>query len=658
MSSTTPVRRNSDDFLAKQERRRSGNFSAMTPRSAGSSTSNLLESTPVRPRVSLSRTPSGATPRRASNWRAKAPELNAWLQILRNNKKMAESEIWNCDLITYFDLGSVSVDGHVNFQQASLFLNGATKLYGSRVENVNTMSRRLLNTLQNQGADPQLEREDDEDEGSAEPEVARPKKAKRDPKIIVKNPAVLQLKESELTNTIDIQFRKMQEDYDKGGIKGLLMNRLVPDKFGRLTFEDIPEGPVDLNGDDQVTEEQDQQAEMTGFKSVDLDKYADLFRASGDVLCPRIDEIQRAIDDPDALESDDEPEDDSGPGADADRMLDAYDEYAGDISQGIHDINNPEDEAGDLNMSDAELDEEMDPLDIERAAEDATVVHWKTRRFKETRALEEMQDQPRPQERRRKDPAEDAFDFNSDPVDVDAMFAPFKMRSSGKLTAEKLKPVVRLRSENKNLKFMSRYFCNPSLTPKVICNALLPLHLRNKRTDPDNLQSSEEDLADTTVDVEMADMGAFHDGLDVEALEQQQQDDLLPASLEDVTSDAALDFESDPLSMTGGGLVRSGRVRFAIAPRKVDIHRLKENMWHSVEKLFDEVDKVDPEPEEVVKLTEVMYTTKPNYTSKEQVDLVPPLYFLNMLHLANEEGLDLIAADHFHDVLIKRRRFE
>ena len=60
---------------------------------------------------------------------------------------MAESEIWNCDLITYFDLGSVSVDGHVNFQQASLFLNGATKLYGSRVENVNTMSRRLLNTL-------------------------------------------------------------------------------------------------------------------------------------------------------------------------------------------------------------------------------------------------------------------------------------------------------------------------------------------------------------------------------------------------------------------------------------------------------------------------------------------------------------------------------
>jgi condensin complex subunit 2 len=197
-----------------------------------------------------------------------------WMKMATDNKINA-TNTWNFALIDYFHdmslLRSDNGDGSINFQKASVTLDGCVKVWTSRVDSVVVETGKLLSGLQDDGKESNNKSgrgrgggEGDEEDGIEEEDangniVKKSKKRTREP-TLAKSFSQLAVKKLDLEFTVDPLFKKTSADFDEGGAGGLLMNHLGVDSNTRVVFD---AGDVAGVGDDDQVE--------TGLDTVEED---------------------------------------------------------------------------------------------------------------------------------------------------------------------------------------------------------------------------------------------------------------------------------------------------------------------------------------------------------------------------------------------------
>ena len=161
-------------------------------------------------------------------------------------------------------------DNSINFQRASCTLDGCVKIWTSRVDSVGTETGKLLSNLANEG------RDDDDGNGSDNPEGGEPSQSQRKRKgyrsesTLAKNPAQLRTKKLDLEFSVDPLFRKTCADFDEGGAQGLLMNHLgltvAPDGSLRVVF-DASDSVAKDDEEEQPLEEERDEIDLSDLRS-------------------------------------------------------------------------------------------------------------------------------------------------------------------------------------------------------------------------------------------------------------------------------------------------------------------------------------------------------------------------------------------------------
>ncbi|WOO79743.1 Condensin complex subunit 2 [Vanrija pseudolonga] len=176
-----------------------------------------------------------------------------WMKLATDNK-ITSANTWNFALIDYFHdltlLRNGPDDQSINFQKASCTLDGCVKIWTSRVDSVATETGKLLSGLAGGGGGDGEDGDADDDDESGEPKATR--KTHRSEATLAKTFAALQVKKFDLEFTVDPLFKKTSADFDEGGAMGLLMNHLGIDGTGRVVFD---AGDAVVDEDDEEEEE-------------------------------------------------------------------------------------------------------------------------------------------------------------------------------------------------------------------------------------------------------------------------------------------------------------------------------------------------------------------------------------------------------------------
>ncbi|KAI0295968.1 condensin complex subunit 2-domain-containing protein [Russula brevipes] len=151
-----------------------------------------------------------------------------WMKMAMDNK-INQANSWNFALIDYFHDMSLlrnNVDNSINFQRASSTLDGCVKIWTSRVDSVGTETGKLLSNLASDGREAGDEEPTSDNPDAQEPTQRRRKATHRSESTLAKSASQLKSKKLDLEFSVDPLFRKTCEDFDEGGAHGLLMNHL------------------------------------------------------------------------------------------------------------------------------------------------------------------------------------------------------------------------------------------------------------------------------------------------------------------------------------------------------------------------------------------------------------------------------------------------
>ncbi|KXN87652.1 Condensin complex subunit 2 [Leucoagaricus sp. SymC.cos] len=180
-----------------------------------------------------------------------------WMKMASDNKFNAANS-WNTALIEYFadmTLLRNKEDNSINFQRASTTLDGCVKIWTSRVDSVGAETGKLLSNLANHGRDG--DEDEDSDNPDADPTQAKKRRAHRPAATLAKDPTQLQTKKLDLEFHVDPLFKKTCADFDEGGAQGLLMNHLslgVGSDALRIIF-DASDSKRKMDEDEEKVEE-------------------------------------------------------------------------------------------------------------------------------------------------------------------------------------------------------------------------------------------------------------------------------------------------------------------------------------------------------------------------------------------------------------------
>ncbi|GAM89271.1 hypothetical protein ANO11243_073080 [Dothideomycetidae sp. 11243] len=107
-------------------------------------------------------------------------------------------------------------------------------------------------------------------------------------------------------------------------------------------------------------------------------------------------------------------------------------------------------------------------------------------------------------------------------------------------------------------------------------------------------------------------------------------------------------------------------VQYARVAKKVDVRRLKEEMWRGLGmEAIDEVDKTSndaarkvqvapTQSEGTLKFTDVVNNLQSVYNKEQMADISTSFCFISLLHLANEKGLIISSEEGFQELSIRR----
>lgn len=234
-----------------------------------------------------------------------------WMKMVNDNKINAQNS-WNFALIDYFhDMSLLKEGDGINFQRASVTLDGCMKIYSSRIDSAATETGRLLTGLATKQGREDIGNEGDEEEGEEgeEGEGGEKKKKTSRPRgvTLAKSFEENAAKKLELELSIDPLFKKMCADFDEGGAKGMLMNSLGIDKNGRVVFDgdfdqEISKGDfaADLSEDEDM-EGDDTAADSFSLQQLGAKFFPDLSVLASKSVCPSAGMIEAALRDPSNL---------------------------------------------------------------------------------------------------------------------------------------------------------------------------------------------------------------------------------------------------------------------------------------------------------------------------------------------------------------------
>ncbi|EJU03625.1 barren [Dacryopinax primogenitus] len=190
-----------------------------------------------------------------------------WMKMATDNKINATNS-WHFALIDYFHDMSLlrnELDNSINFQKASCTLDGCVKIWTSRVDSVATETGKLLSGLADDGRNAAQQDEEGNEDAAEDGEEGAVAKAKRrthrTETTLAKSYAHLQVKKFDLEFTVDPLFKKTSADFDEGGAMGLLMNHLGVDGSLRIVFD----------AGDCKLEEEDIEEDLSEMKGAEVD---------------------------------------------------------------------------------------------------------------------------------------------------------------------------------------------------------------------------------------------------------------------------------------------------------------------------------------------------------------------------------------------------
>ncbi|OZJ02328.1 hypothetical protein BZG36_04291 [Bifiguratus adelaidae] len=626
-----------------------------------------------------------------------------WMKMATDNKINAANS-WNFALIDYFHEMTFLRDGDsINFQKASCTLDGCVKIYISRVDSVASETGKLLSGLADSAVDGADREEDDE----GEIERRQRRKANRTENTIAKDFSSIIAKKLDLEFSVDPLFKKTSADFDEGGARGLLLNHLAVDRDCRIIFDagdarDADEDDLEDVGDEEGTagEDEGQAAEKkwrqrgimkpSDYKPVSIESLRDKFMPSlqnlnNQTICPSLKSFEFTMDgnvDLDWIRSDEELGRYRPVGTQA-ATLDALDNNVdggmeSEIEQlpfddipetGIDmmmDDNNPFDpkQANDgMESGEDDYDEgrEGDYLMAMATGESgmfsyfdtafkknwAGPEHWKLKRAvrklprKDEEATEGLDEGEGGQEKRKRKTKEPfTIDFiNGEDVDEKVLFA--------KATKSSITMPLSRDKNNRHLlpddmqfssKQLLRFFLKPKFT---IMSRRKGLEVAGDN-EPDEgfwaQQNPDADGEDTYGDTP-------YDGMDVGdpgALGFDDDDDDVMDGIGESFGDQTL---SQPLKF-----VQADYINYAKTAKKVDVKKLKDNLWQQMVSSGDKSSNrqaspdVDKLPKEQT-FSSVMNGLKDLYPADKRKDISVSFGFICLLHLANERGLSIESAD-------------
>ncbi|GMK59486.1 hypothetical protein CspeluHIS016_0800920 [Cutaneotrichosporon spelunceum] len=586
-----------------------------------------------------------------------------WMKLATDNKITA-TNTWNFALIDYFhDLTLLrnTDDQSINFQKASCTLDGCVKIWTSRVDSVATETGKLLSGLAG-GDDPDAEGEEGEGEEGEGPAKAT-RKVARSEATLAKSFAALKVKKFDLEFTVDPLFKKTKEDFDEGGAGGLLMNHLGIDGTGRVVFD----------AGDAVVEDEDEDEEMEDT-FVDVSALREFIptseRAEGLTISETLGAFRFASnpdDMPDlatltGLNSfADEREDSPSPEevGEAGEVHDFFGDedydvpagYGGEDDDGealgLEDMSGTPAPQGrpDLFMTfvDGEDDAGMfDYFDRGMSKGWAGAEHWKLRKVARKDPVPATATK---EKKAAKEPFKIDFGANGEKSTKELFVR--GTRSTIALAARKSKK--RARDEfllPEDMHFSSRQLLRLFLKPKfALRRRAVPSASQDGEIDENFWAASAAPEATEDHDAPAPfESQFFHDDGD---------DDAVDLALEPAFGD---DGEDD--LRPGGEALRRARpdnVHYAKKAKRVDVKRLKDDIWDGLRSLVDpspplmadEETESEAEPAPatpVKKFDTVIQSLRGSYPKDKMSEISTSFCFICLLHLANEEGLRIESA--------------
>ncbi len=212
-----------------------------------------------------------------------------WMKMAADNKINSKNS-WSFALIDYFSELTFLRDGDsINFQKASCTLDGCVKIYASRVDSVVDETTKLLNGLTDKkftdDSSASTIDANDGEEGEDSTTKAKSRKSTRLVETIEKNPEALCLKNFDLEFSIDPLFKKTSAEFDEGNNRGTLLKSLEVSPIDNLViFDSSDKIPIEFGvfeeGEEQGEFELDISQIQQNFGSALIDLTA------GKSLCP------------------------------------------------------------------------------------------------------------------------------------------------------------------------------------------------------------------------------------------------------------------------------------------------------------------------------------------------------------------------------------
>ncbi|KAJ3278189.1 hypothetical protein HK104_002576 [Borealophlyctis nickersoniae] len=644
--------------------------------------------------------------------------FDEWMKIAADNKINANNS-WNLALIDYFYDMTLLRDGDsINFQKASCTLDGCVKIYTSRVDSVDSETKKLLSGLADSHArgknnDDGEDASDGDGEGGEVTEKRPKRKSARSSNTLEKDASALNIKKFDLEFMVDPLFKKTSADFDEGGARGLLLNHLSISRDGKIIFD-----ASDASDTVASLQEEAEEGAVLDAELVDISKLKLMFEPSLSQIweqdvCPSLKSFEFSggnssfdfgklaefggtagggatdfgtYDDDAGLGFDDGDDDDFG-GDDAGLFGgdggfgDGGEGGVGDFGFGDVGPGNPLPDKDFVMMMSNEEDNVFSYFDTAMLRSWAGPEHWRSRPVKK--------DTGKASPKKRAAKARPTVDFvGGEDVPLDVLFAPATGNTFLPKQAEKSLHLL-----PDDMHFSSKDLLKLFLKPqcKVGGSSLAVL----KRVDVD-FQWRRVQVKFRRKDGRSVDQSAQDEPADEVFWAEHENDGLdgngnggadLPA--EPAMDDGYQDFDSDSdadeedfsmdvgptgqplLGGDNGSLdyadqlvaqplkVKTVPLNYARVAKKVDVKKLKENIWRKL--------TVEGEPEQnpfvdtqaasvggVKTFTEVVKGMDGFYPEKKRKDISVAFCFICLLHLANEQGLKIEGEQNLNELRISQ----
>ncbi|RKP21405.1 barren [Rozella allomycis CSF55] len=597
-------------------------------------------------------------------------QFEEWIKIAADNK-INVNNTWNLALIDYFSEMSLLRDGDsINFQKASCTLDGCVKIYTSRVDSVATETGKLLSGLSEseKSNDGKANIKDKDEEDDEEVNVEKVKRRNR-VNTIEKNLAHISIKNFDLEFDVDPLFKKTSADFDEGGARGLLLNNLMITSSGKILFDSSE--AVDVI-DEEIPSSLERNEELDISKLIDkfIPDIEDVFSRD---ICPTfkdysigdstnsmtidMQEMFKRIEDNVPLQ--------------IEELINEEDINNFDFNEGFEENEDilPEQINEETQQQRIPIEEEFlssmanekenifSYFDSKIFKNWAGPEHWKLTNFIKTK---NSINKPTKQKKEKKEFFIDFFSM--EPINLDQLFAT-KATNQAPITFTR----NNLQEQTKNIhllpddfqissKEFTCLFTKPKFTLKPSTRVKFVqgkgFDSNQLEYDNTNYNDNNNDCNDNVDDVSpMGDVSPTAQPLDLTTTQQRgslfndnlaseeeefagfdfNEDDDIPTS-QPFYNGLELDFDFGNTLVAEPKLTKSLKMNYAKTSKKVDVKKLKENIWTEIETVPQN---------NTIDFKNIVNGLSSFYPEEKFRDISVPFCFICVLHLANENGLEI-----------------